>query len=763
MHSGSRTTQTKTDLGTPDLRKLILLFTAGVLFAHTLPALPALHLLMAASLPALWPWRGRSHWGAAVLGLLLAVAQGQARLAEHWPVDRHGQDLALRGVIASLPERGEQSQRFLFEPEVPALQGVPRRIRVSWYRAEQAVAGGECWQFTLRMRTPRGSMNPGGFDYEGWLFAQGIGATATVRAAEPCGVSPGYPVLRARQWLVERLHAWLPEHPARALVAALTVGDRSEFSDADWETFRVTGTSHLVAISGLHVGIIAGAAFFLLRWLWSAWPALCLLLPAQRAALLGTLGFAGGYALMAGFLPPVQRALIMLVVVALAAWLHRLTSPSRVLALAWLAVLLIEPSAVLSAGLWLSFGAVAAILYVSAGRVRAPPLWHSIIYLQLMLAVALVPLTLYFFQGAAWLAPAANLVAVPLFMLLTPLVLASVLLAAAVPSAGIPTLEWTASLLQGFRRGLETLASAPEPWLPASPEPAVLLLALCGIVLLFAPRGLPLRALGALCLIPLFIPGTDAGRRPLEVAVLDVGQGLAVAVHTARHTLLYDAGPAWKDGFDAGDSVVVPYLLHRGVRRVDRLVLSHDHNDHAGGIPAVRTRLRVAGEIGTAAGRECRDGESWEWDGVRFEILHPDAGHWPINNRSCVVRVSGPDFSVLLPGDVERSAERRLVRVHAERLRADVLVAPHHGSASSSTPDFVEAVQPRLVIHGAGWRNHFRHPRPEVVGRYAGIGARQYVTGNSGALIVTMQDDGSFAVTEWRRRARRFWNAEVEP
>jgi len=735
-----------------------LAFTAGILAVHGLPALPAPWVLLACGLPALLPWRGRAIWAMALLGVLLTAWRAQGLLDARWPPARHGTDHRLEGTVASLPERSPDSWRFLFEPHDASY---PYRIRVGWYRTPEVPRAGECWRFELRMRTPHGSLNPGGFDYEGWLFRQGIGATATVRSAERCAFPRRDRILEARQAIVEDIGRALPEHPALAFVTALAVGDDSGFTDADWDAFRATGTGHLVAISGFNIAIVAGAAFFLWRWLWALWPPLCLVLPAQRAALLGAAVVSGLYALLAGFEPPVQRAVLMLWIVLGAAWLHRLTQPSRVLALAWLAVLALDPLAITSPGLWLSFGAVAAIFYVSLGRLRRFGMWHGVVVLQLMLAVALVPLTMHFLHGASWVAPLLNLVAVPFFAVLTPWVLVAAAVHLVWPAAGVPLLAVAATALDAFRAALGYAAQWPDLWVAASPPAAALALALLGIVLLFAPLGVPLRALGALCLVSVLAIATPPPARDFEVTALDVGQGLAVVVRTAHHVLLYDAGPAFDDGFDAGESVVAPFVLHQGLREADLLLVSHGDRDHSGGVGALRKLLRIRREVGTEGAEPCRAGQAWEWDGVVFEVLHP-AERWPGNNRSCVLRIRGP-FSVLLPGDIEREAEAALVREHGAQLRSDLLIAPHHGSATSSTPEFVAAVAPRVVVHAAGWRNHFRHPRPEVAVRYAGIGARQFVTGNSGAIRVTREPvSGELDVHEWRREGAKFWNAPAE-
>ncbi|MGQ0620507.1 MAG: DNA internalization-related competence protein ComEC/Rec2 [Panacagrimonas sp.] len=752
----------------PDIRGLSLALTVGVLAIYFCARLPPPWMLFALSVPALLPWRGRALWSAATLGALLAFWQAQTRLDERWPASRHAGEVEARGAIVSLPERssnpqrdGEQTLRFEFAPEDRTL---PSRIRVSWYRTDQVLRGGECWTLRLRMRTPRGSLDPGAFDYEGWLFRRGVGATATVKQAEPCGVASGYRVLRARQALVDRIGEWLGDHRGRSMVTALTVGDDSGFSDADWDAFRETGTSHLVAISGFNVAIVAAVFYFLARWAWSLSLRLTLSLPAQKAGLIAAAVAGIAYGLLAGWESPAQRAALMLALLLMAALPDRTSQPSRLLALTWLLMLIVDPAAVLSPGLWLSFGAVAAIFFISTARVRPTSRWWLALELQIMLSIVLAPLTLWFFHGASWPGPLVNLLAVPAMTVLTPLVLMAVLLALAIPALGVPALHFAADALALFQSGLSWIAAwTPGAWVPAAPSASAIALALFGSVLLFAPRGWPMRPLALLCLLPLFVPQRAPVPGALELTVLDVGQGLAVVARTANHTLLYDAGPAFEDGFDAGESVVAPYLLRIGSRRVDRLLLSHGDSDHAGGVPSVRKLVRVLDEVGTPGHRLCVDGQAWEWDGVRFEVLHPDGDEWSDNDRSCVLRIEAGGLTALLTGDIERHAEARLLAAHADRLRADVLIAPHHGSRTSSTEDFVRAVSPELVVFGAAWRSHFRHPRPEVVARYEAGGARSLVTGVEGAVRIWRDADGHLRSESWRRQAARFWNASAEP
>ncbi|TJY56610.1 DNA internalization-related competence protein ComEC/Rec2 [Sinimarinibacterium sp. CAU 1509] len=744
-------------------------FTVGVLCVHALPELPTLLLLCIAAVSTLLPWRGRALWGALVLGLLLTTWQAQRYLDQRWPARRHGETVELRGVISSLPERRQHADeelptwRFLFTPDAGAVgNDFPRRIRVSWYRSEAEPSGAQCWVLRLRMRSPHGSLNPGGFDYEAWLLREGIGATASVVEGRPCTEVHRDVVLSLRQSVVDRVHAVLGRGTPAALILALSVGDTSDLRDADWDRYRLTGTTHLIAISGFNLAIVGGFAFLLLRWTWSLWPRLCLVVPAQRVGLVGSAMVATVYALLAGFEPPVTRALIMLLVLVAASLLARRSRPLRSLGYAWALILMLDPMAVLSPGLWLSFGAVTAIFYVTLGRWRAMPAWRTVLVVQLFLSLMLMPLTVYFFGGLAWLSPLANLMAVPVFTVLTPVVLIATLLAMGSTTVGPLSLQLSAWALDRVDVALQWAAQiAPQAWIPAGADVATLALACIGAILAFAPRGLPLRHLALIGLLPLAWPQTQEVER-LQLTVLDVGQGLAVVVRTANHTLLFDAGPAWDEGFDAGRSVVVPYLLQQGVRRIDRLLLSHGDNDHAGGVAAVRSLLDVGDEIGTDQGRPCLEGEAWTWDGVQFELLHPDGGAWSDNNGSCVLHIDGV-FDVLLPGDIEHGAEKQLLRAHPQQLHADVLIAPHHGSRTSSTRAFVAAVQPQWVVFPAGWRSRYGHPKPEVVARYRERGAVLFTTGVEGAITITMGPDGEPVAEAWRRQHRHWWNTAAEP
>lgn len=747
-----------------------LAFTLGILAILAQPKLPEASWLVLLAVPALLPWRGRSIYACAALGMLLVAWRGQNLLDQRWPESRYAEEVWVQGHIASLPDAtrvesvgggdkaaSDKTWRFLFEASEAKF---PPRIRTSWYRTTQTLKGGECWRLLLRMRPPHGSVNPGGFDYEGWLFRQGIGATATVKHATRCGDDGGYALLKARQSLVDDIRAWLPESPARGLFIALTLGDASELSREDWDLFRVTGTTHLVAISGFNIAIVSGIAFFIIRWLWCLWPTLLLRLPAQKAAMLGATIFAFVYALLAGWEPPVQRAFLMLAFISFAAWTGRLSQSSRVLALAWFVVLGLDPLAVLSPGLWLSFGAVAAIFYVMTNRLQSPRLWVSLIQLQFMLSLVLAPITIWYFHGVSWFAPLLNLLAVPLFSVITLVLLFAILLASIAPMWGVPLMQGCAQALTWLHSGLEWLATnLPQLWIPTTAVAPALLLALIGALLLFAPRGLPVRVLGILCFVPLLFPTSQAPKDGFNLTALDVGQGLSVVVRTANHVMVYDTGPAFDEGFDAGAAIVAPFLLDQGLRHIDTLVVSHGDNDHSGGTDAVRKLITVNKELGALTATPCRAGQKWEWDGVTFEMLHPDGGEWTSNNGGCVLRIESGSYAALLPADIEKKAEYRLLSEQLYSLQADVLLAPHHGSRTSSTEDFIDAVMPQWVIHSAAWHSQFKHPTPSVVARYAKADAQQVVTGLRGAVTLHVSERGVSAPTFARDQQNRFWNA----
>lgn len=800
------------------MRSGTIAFTAGILGFQQLPMLPHLGwagllpvLLWLVARPARHPWQRRLRLPAwAGIGFLWTLVV--AHLAALHPLPRalEGRDLTLTGYIASLPVHDAHHVRFDVDVQRLASNGRsyngPRRVRLSWYGRAPALRAGERWRLTVRLKRPHGFMNPGGFDYEAWLFQHGIQATGYVRAAGTnrrlSGDSSAYAVQRLRQWLRGRLDLALPRGRERAVLAALTLGDRGGLDNADWAMLRRTGTSHLLAISGLHVGLVAGLIWWLVSRLWSWCPRAAQRWPAPKAGAVGALLVAMLYSLLAGFSLPTERTLIMLGVVVAAVLAQRNVAPSRTLALAFLAVLFFDPLAVMAPGLWLSFAAVAVILYGMTGRVQRGSRWRQWGRVQWVVGIGLLPVLLWLFQRASLVSPLANLIAVPIVsLLIVPLSLVGLGLAAGAPALGAPVLQLAAGLVGVLWMALRWLADLPvAQWSAPAASALALAAALCGVVVLLAPRGLPGRWLGLVLLGPLVLSNPP---RPAAGAawftLLDVGQGLAAVVQTRSHVLVFDTGARFNPQFDAGQAVLVPFLRHAGWRRLDMLIVSHGDNDHIGGaksllaaLPAARVlssvppRLRWVGPAtGTRDGAQpCRRGEHWRWDGVDFRILNPvtplppgqvgGAGrssrhHHAGNNHSCVLRVSAAGHRVLLSGDIEQPAEERLLTWSGEeggegQLAADILVAPHHGSKTSSSPAFVRAVAPRYVLFPVGYRNRYHFPNPRVVARYEALGAVSCDSASDGAIGFHLGPQGAAGAGLsgpflYRQEHRRYWHS----
>ncbi|HSD44903.1 MAG TPA: DNA internalization-related competence protein ComEC/Rec2 [Burkholderiales bacterium] len=749
-------------------------FVAGLAAAHTVAARSARGAQAIAALASL------------ALGFSFAAGVAKVRLADRLDAVVEGRDVTLAGVVASLPQPFERGVRFELDVErvVPTTEPyrAPSRILVSWYNGLTPeefqevlpIRAGERWRFTVRLRRPHGNSNPHGFDYEGWLLERGIGATGYVR---PRGErtkladmvwTPSYAIERAREQIRTKLWDALPEHRYAGVLIALAIGDQRAIESVDWETFTRTGVGHLMSISGLHVTMVSGLFAALAAALWRRSPRLVLRLPARKAAAVAAVAAATIYTLLAGFAVPAQRTLYMVTVVAVALWLDRMQSSSRVLAAALAVVLLLDPWAVMSPGFWLSFGAVALMLYVGAadaGRVHWLARWGRV---QWAITVGLAPFVLLLFQQVSLIAPVANAVAIPVVSLLvTPLALA----AAVTPGPWVAEIAHAA--LAALMQALDWLAQLPgAAWRQHAPAPWAAVLALVGAAWLLAPRGVPARYAAAALFVPLFAvrPAAPADGE-LRVTFLDVGQGLAALVRTREHSLLYDAGPAYSLDADAGDRVVVPFLRGEGLDRLDAVVVTHNDADHSGGARSVMRTLPV-GALWSSLERDhpaqsdapyrlpCRGGVRWSWDGFAFELLHPPASSYGdpfirANSRSCVLRVSGPAGAVLLTGDIEERDERSLLAAGAP-LRADVLLVPHHGSGTSSTSAFIAAVQPAHAVFTTGYRNRFGHPKPDVLTRYLATGAAAWRTDRDGAVTLTIAKDG-VRLARRRDEAPRYW------
>ena len=758
-------------------------FAGGVIMLQWCAGLPPLWAYSVVPLASLSiGWRTARLPAVFILGFFWAALLAEQALDPALDPALEGKTILVEGRVLDRPRQITQRQsRFLFYIErLDAGQGwsdFQGKVRLSIYSADFRVASGEHWQLAVRLKRPHGFSNPGGFDFEQWLFQQGIRATGYVRQDKArnrlLAVTGAAVIDRFRSRLMSAYDGMSADNPSLAIIRALTIGDRSALSTSQWEVLRATGTSHLVAISGLHVSLVAGLVFWLARFVWMRCGYLVERCPASKMAAVLAVFAALAYALLAGFGIPVRRALIMVSIFMLSIVLDKNASFSRAIALAVVIILLLDPLAVLSPGWWLSFWAVTVIAYCIGGRHGARGFAQKWVYMHLVLAVTMVPLLLVFFQQASVIAPLANSVAVPFVgMIVVPVALVGTLVFSLNETAGEWLLKIAAELMDLVWPWLNGLAGLEHAlWQQHQPVAWTLVPAIVGLAILFMPRGIPGRWLALLLLLPLVIVEP---KRPAwgeaRLTLLDVGQGLSVVVQTQHHVLVYDTGPRFSETFDTGKAVVVPFLRHSGVRKLDMLVISHGDNDHIGGVmsllddfPADQLLTSVTEKIPATGAMDCWRDQRWVWEGVSFTLLHPDRDSLLRgNDTSCVLRIeSTGSHRVLLTGDIERPAEQALLRHPWQQLSAAVLVAPHHGSDTSSTPAFIKAVTPDVVLFPSGYRNRYGFPKAPVVDRYADIYAEMYETGLSGALTVTLSsNDEKPAVRRFRDERRRYWQPQ---
>lgn len=669
-----------------------------------------------------------------------------------------------------LPRRRGADVVFVFRPDTQQTSGLRLRgdIRVTWFRTK-LVSPRACehWRLTLRLRRPRGGVNPGGADSERSALQRNTIAVGYVRDS-PDNARLARPtcVDGWRETLAERLDRAIGARDARML-KALAIGDTRGLDATDWDIARATGTSHLIAISGFHVGVAAGGGIVLARWLYLLFPLIASRVPRQLAEALAGLSVAGAYGVLAGLGLPTVRSLLMAFAIVLAGVARRRGRSFHLLALAALAMLAVDPLAMLSAGFWLSFAGVAFLMLCVSGGVGN---WRSRVLVtlraQAAMSIALLPLSLWFFGSASLVAFPANLVAAPVVSFaVVPLALVGCLLS---PWPWLATVPWklAALAMTGMTWPLATMAQWPGArWAVADGGVLPVVLATLGAAWLFVPRGMPLRVYGCLLFLPLAIPHhDDPAPGGFRAWVLDVGQGLAVLVRTHGHTLVYDAGPAYPGG-DAGQAVVLPSVTALGIAPVDALVVSHGDNDHAGGAAAVATRYpdaaRWSGEPGRLpfVAQPCDPTRHWRWDGVDFRFL--DTGVRDAtkgNERSCVLLVEGAAGRLLLTGDIGIRSERQMARDDLRSPLPTVTTVAHHGSRHSSDTGWLAATRPAIAVASAGWRNRFGHPHPDVVARHEAVGVQWRVTASSGAVAIDFPADAPPSVLrEWRAPKDRYW------
>ncbi|MDQ8039744.1 MAG: DNA internalization-related competence protein ComEC/Rec2, partial [Rickettsiella sp.] len=714
---------------------------------------------------------------ACFLGFSWALIVAHYRMSYALPIVLEGQTLTAIGMVASIPEYRPNQLRFDFlikklTTNVPV--NYPLRVRLSEYRYHSnkslQLKKGDIWEFTIRLKRPRGFWCPGSFDYAAALFQQNIQANGYIVKRFPAHLvqvaSNYYLIDQLRQSLTYNIKKSLKNYPLVGLIAALTTGIRYDITDAQWQVMRGTGTNHLFAISGLHLAFIASIVYFVTRLFWCRIPYAPLFTPASNVAAVLTSVFAVFYAALSGFALPIQRALLMLLVFLGANLLRRNIVSGTAFYYALLIILAYSPFSVLSASFWLSFMAVALILYNGYGRLKHAKAWQAWGRTQFCVGFGLIPVSLLFFHQVSWISFIANAIAIPsVGFVILPLAFLGGVTTLIIPSFGSILLILAERLLEQLWQLLtyfsalhwaQYTAFIATPWLLVS--------SMLGLFLLLAPKGFLARYLSVFYLLPLFFWKPDGPKNgEIWFRLLDVGQGLAAVVQTQHHTLVYDTGPSRT--FDAGRAVLLPFLQKLGIQKLDMLMVSHGDNDHIGGAFSLLAHMPVVSIVSSIPKKFlprhanfCHEKMNWQWDEVNFEIIYPASNDVYLgNNSSCVLKISNLKHSILLTGDIEKSGENYLVKNSESQLASTILVVPHHGSKTSSSIEFLNKVRPTIALFPTGYHNQFRFPHSIVLKRYQFLQSTIYDTAIDGTITLKLNSDFNIQVETYRQNYYRFW------
>ena len=742
---------------------------AGVLGAHLFTSLPAYWLICSiAAVAIIALGAARFRWAALMLlACCWSLYNFHLRLADQLDPELAGQRIQVKGVISSIPAKSSDLLRFHFRTDDEYRSaGLPTTLLVYWYQDWPELSVGEHWQLELKLKPPWGAVNFQGGDKERWLFTQGIGGLGTVREGHQLtGTGDSrFSINSIREKVLHIIAEQLADERERGVVQALATADRSGLAASDRRVLQATGTSHLLAISGLHIGLAAAGGMWLSRILLWFLPISMMGASTLLVAIAGGLLSAGCYAALAGFGTPTLRSVLMLFTAMAAVLLYRAIHPLRAWVMSLAVILLIDPFAVLGAGLWFSFLAVAALLFIFLPRTGRLTWWKTLLMAQAGVVLVLLPVSaawFYTFSPSGFL---ANLLAIPwVSFLVVPPVLAGL---AVLPfSEEMAGALWSfaglaSSILFQFLEFIDRFQGTLSTMTP--PSAAQVSLALLGAFVMLLPRGLPARWMGLFLIFPLFLPpGERTPAGTIEVEVLDVGQGTAVLVNSGGHSLLYDSGPGDGKEQNRVAGVIAPALARLGSDAPQQVVISHGDLDHAGGLQSLlklypqaqyRANLPVAGIV---AGN-CRTPWQWSWPGIAFETLHPSPGlPYLANDSSCVISVNSGGNQLLLSGDISAVVEDRLVMEGVTPHQ--VLLVPHHGSKSSSSPAFIKRLRPEVAIATASLGNRFNFPRPEIRRRYEAQGTKFWSTGDCGALRLLLLPDGGLKVSSARRERKRIW------
>ncbi len=697
------------------------------------------------------------------------------QLQQRLPPDLHNKEITVEGEVISLPRNSPSSIRFVFAPRSEfRAQGLPTKIRLSWREPAAEILPGQVWRLRVRLKPAHGFQNPGGFDYERWLFVNRIAATGYVATGHPVEMlqTDDVDINRWRHAVNQWIHQRCSDCMHVGVIQALSTGFRGGMSQQVRDLLQDTGTAHLIAISGLHIGIVAGFFYWLGIGFWRLVGFRYFRDRRDFALLLGWIA-AAAYALLSGMALPAQRAFIMLTVVALIRWLRLPLNLPAAIMTSLVVVLTYSPMSVLSESFWLTYSALAIIVLAVFLQSTASGFVFKLVQLQLLFSLLLVTVTLLVFNQVHSASLFANLVAVPVISFIVVPAVFLLLLLFWLPQEWLQVLYQMLDLvLAGVLGFLDRIRGigfeAIEIGLINGWQIVLLLL---WLLLLVLPKGVA-RIRHGLWLLPiiLLVSWLQQQDTPeLAVSILDVGMGTSVVVETRHHHLVYDFGPGNRNGFSLGQWVVEPFLRTRRVALPDRLIISHADQDHMGGLYGLLDRYA---EIAVSSGTpqmlrqkmpelqridDCHQQSPWRWDGVEFEFLSMHtAGLRGKNNRSCILRISSGQTRVLIAGDIEASLERQLIVRHGAKLKADILVTPHHGSLTSSSKSFIHAVNPRYAVHTVGFLNRWKFPRPEIEERYRQAGALQYRTDRDGAVLVECRQAGC-SVGAYRQQNPRIW------
>ncbi len=715
-------------------------------------------------------------------------------------------NIEVEGVVASMSELNAYGERFRFDVErvitpYVAEHLVPRHITLNYYTANNkkralqptktadssyllnssTFNAGQRWRLTVKLKRPHTTYNPNGYDFEAWALAQNVRAMGYIRNQSEMEKladfvwQPRYMIEYSREKVGERITNALANKAYAGVIRALVVGDHSQISADEWAVYLRTGTNHLMSISGLHITMLAGLAFSVIAFCWRRLSRLALIMPTRKAAIIGSVFVALLYACLAGLSVPTQRTLMMLSTFAMALLLNKRVPMSYVLSIAVLLVVLLDPWAVIAPGFWLSFSAVAFIAYTAVNRLKVRHWLIEAVNTQWSVTLGLLPFLILMFGQASVISPVANALAIPVISLL---VVPLAIIGALLPFDFL--LHGAQQILEVCMIGLDWLASSPvATWQQAAPPTWTIALSILGVLWLLLPRGFPQRWLGCLLILPmLFVKPAQLAQGEMQVTVLDVGQGLSVIIKTATHIMVYDTGRKYNEDNDAGSQIVMPYLRSQGVKHVNAMVISHDDSDHSGGAESLLAQMPIAWVASSYAmpidenalakqsvpkQSRCSAGQHWVWDDVKFEVLYPQKESYQDadikdNNRSCVIKVNSRFGSLLLTGDIESQAEQILLENQAEELKSDVMIAPHHGSKTSSTNAFIQATNAKQIIFTVGYLNRFKHPKPEIMNRYQLNDATLYRSDHHGAVIIDFMQQRPFQINAWRTSHHRYWH-----